>query len=86
MIYHVSNYEAEEKNITFEVELSANIIQNTKSEIFDKEKFKGLTQEEIIDYFSSMAAIDSVRVKFSPFWVKKAPRFSDHIEIIVNNN
>ncbi|MCD4705359.1 hypothetical protein K8R66_04775 [bacterium] len=83
--YSISNYAEEEKNVTLDVSLSANIIKDSQSEAFDTEKFKDLSQEEIIDYFKLMPAIESVRVKFSPFWVKKAPKMSDHIEIIISN-
>lgn len=83
--YSISNYVAEEKNATLEVELSANVTQSANSEIFAKDRLKNLTQEEIIDYFSEQPAIESIEVSFSPFWVKKAPQMSNHIEIIVNN-
>lgn len=83
--YSISNYVAEEKNATLEVELSANVTQSANSEIFAKDRLKNLTQEEIIDYFSEQPAIESIEVIFSPFWVKKAPQMSNHIEIIVNN-
>lgn len=83
--YDITNYAADEKSITLEVELSAEVMQNTRSESLDKGKFKGLTQREIIDYLDTLPAMDSVEVIFSPFWVKQAPRFSDHIEIIINS-
>ena len=83
--YNVSNYSGNEKSATLNVSLSANIVRDSQAEAFDTEKFKGLTQEEIIDYFKLMPAIESVRVKFSPFWVKKAPQMSDHIEVVISD-
>jgi hypothetical protein len=84
--YSINNYVTEEKNATLDVELSAHVIQSSESEIFDKERLKNLTQEEIIEYFSQQPAIESVKVVFSPFWVKKAPQMSNHINLIINKN
>lgn len=83
--YSINNYVTEEKNVTLDVELSAHVIQSSESETFNKERLKNLTQQEIIEYFSEQPAIESVKVVFSPFWVKKAPQMSNHIEIIINN-
>ncbi len=81
--YTIGNYSAEEKSANIEAELSADVKQNTGSENFDPAKFKGLSQEEIIDYFRVMPGIETVRVNFWPFWVTKAPKLSNHIKIIV---
>lgn len=83
-LYKIGNYNEDEKNVSLEVSLSANVVQNSSAEIFNKDKFKGLNQEEIIDYFKTVPGIESVRVQFSPFWVKKAPKMSNHIELIFN--
>jgi hypothetical protein len=83
--YSISDYEAEEKNATLDVALSANVIQSSNSESFNKERLKGLSQQEIIEYFSGQPAIESIEVIFFPFWVKKAPQMTNHIEIIVSN-
>ncbi len=81
--YTIGNYSAEEKSASIEAELTADVKQNTSSENFDPAKFKGLSQEEIIDYFRVMPGIKTVRVNFWPFWVTKAPKLSNHIKIIV---
>ncbi len=83
--YIVSNYINAEKSASLDVSFSAQVIQGAEAEVFNKERFKGLTQQEIIDYFNQIPAINSVGVSFSPFWVKKAPKLSDHIEIIISN-
>lgn len=81
--YTLGTYSEEEKSATIEAELTADVKQNTSSENFDPAKFKGLSQEEIIDYFRVIPGIEKVRVNFWPFWVTKAPKLSNHIEIIV---
>lgn len=84
--YSINNYVTEEKNATLDVELFAHVVQSSESETFNKERLKNLTQEEIIEYFSEQSAIESVKVVFSPFWVKKAPQMSNHIDLIINND
>lgn len=81
--YHVSAYVSEEKSATIESELQANVVSDTNAEAFNTEKFKGLTQEEIIDYFRVIPGVENVKVKFTPFWVKKAPKMTDHIKVII---
>ncbi len=85
LVFSISDYAAEEKNATLDVELSANVVQSSNSEVFNKERLKGLSQQEIIEYFSEQPAIESIKVVFSPFWVKKAPQMVNHIEIIISN-
>ena len=85
LVYSINNYEEEEKSVTLGVELSADVIQSTNSEIFDKERLKDLNQQEIIDYFKEQPAIESIKVVFSPFWVKKAPKMANRIQIIISN-
>ncbi len=83
--YSISNYASDEKNATLDVEMSAHVVQSSNSEIFNKERLKGLSQEEIIKYFSEQPAIESIKVIFSPFWVKKAPQMVNHIKLIIKN-
>lgn len=82
-LYKVTNYSSEEKSATIEAELSANVIQSSDAEILKTDKFKSLTQEEIIDYFRVIPGVENVKVKFTPFWVKKAPKMTDHIKVII---
>jgi hypothetical protein len=83
--YSVSSYVAEEKSATLDVEMSAHVIQSADTESFSKERLKALSQEEIIEYFSAQPGIESIEVVFFPFWVKKAPKMVDHIEMIISN-
>ncbi len=82
-IYKITNYSSQEKSVTMDAELSANVIQDSESELFKTDKFKSLTQQEIIDYFRVIPGIENVKVKFSPFWVKKAPKMANHIKVII---
>jgi len=83
--YSINNYEEEEKSVILGVELSAEVMRSTNSEIFDKERLKSLTQAEIINYFKEQPAIESIEVIFFPFWVKRAPQMANHIKIIIND-
>lgn len=74
-----------------EVDLSTNqaIIETSfkakvsvKQDILEinKDKLIGLTESEVNDYLSQFQ-VDKSEVEFFPFWVKKVPKFKDHIII-----
>ncbi len=46
----------------------------------------GMSEDEIRTYFKNIDEIESARIVLSPFWVKKMPRDSGRIKVIINNN
>ncbi len=52
-------------------------------ELLKPERFVGFKAEEVIQTLTQSESIASVRVQFSPFWLRRVPRLTDHIEIIV---
>lgn len=52
-------------------------------ELLKPERFIGFKAEEVIQTLTQSESIASVRVQFSPFWLRRVPRLTDHIEIIV---
>lgn len=55
-----------------------------ESTAFDKTNLAGLSKARVIEYFRTIPAVESVEVKFRPFWVRRVPGAKDHIEIIIS--
>lgn len=49
--------------------------------IFNRDKLVNKDRQEINSYFSNFDTVQSVEVRFSPFWVTHAPKLKDHIEV-----
>lgn len=52
-------------------------------DILDTKRLTGKTKSEIEALFAGSDEIESVEVRFSPFWVKKTPTFPENISIVV---
>lgn len=57
---------------------------SASSPVFDKALLTGLTKARVLEYFRTIPGVDSVTVKFRPFWVRRVPGAKDHIEIIIS--
>jgi len=79
--YKVENFNFEKQEATIKVKFSAVATPKLSSPIFDRDNVIGKDTQEIKAYFSNYEQIKSVEIKFSPFWVRKAPSLKDHIEI-----
>ncbi|MBU4421512.1 hypothetical protein KKB41_00930 [Patescibacteria group bacterium] len=65
------------------VAIEGKTIINSNSQIFDKEKMAGMSAEEVKEYLSQYAGVESVEIKFFPFWLDKVPKLRDHIKVVV---
>ncbi len=79
--YSVESYDLKTESAMLAVKYTANIIPRLSNPIFDRDKVAGHDAQEIKAYFSHFDQIKEVQIKFSPFWVTKAPQLKDHIEI-----
>jgi hypothetical protein len=79
--YDVMEYDQAKQTATLEVTYAAAIVPRLSSLIFNRDKITGKDTQEIKAYFSNFDSVKSVTIKFSPFWVTKAPTLKDHIEI-----
>ena len=83
LTYSLESYDVDNKTASAKVHLEGTMVLNSSSPILDKEKLKGLDEQEVKLYLNSFQAIKDVEVKFSPFWVSSVPKLKDHIEIEV---
>jgi len=81
LTYTVENFNFDNQTATLKVKFSASAVPKLSSPIFDRENIVNKDTQEINAYFSNYEQIKSVEIKFSPFWVRRAPSLKDHIEI-----
>lgn len=79
--YSVESYDLENESATLAVKYTDNVIPRLSSTMFNRDEVVGKDAQEIKTYFSHFDQIKDVQIKFSPFWVRKAPQLKDHIEI-----
>lgn len=68
-------------------QLKSNIIGiaviSENNSVFDRDKFKSMSVEELKSSLSNIEDIEKVEIKMFPGWMKKMPYFQDHILIKV---
>ncbi len=79
--YSVERYDLKNQAAEIKVYLEGGAALREDSLILNKDKIVGLSKKEAEDYFKSFSVIESVEIKFSPFWVQKIPKLRDHIKI-----
>ncbi|MBI2483645.1 hypothetical protein HYV71_00470 [Candidatus Uhrbacteria bacterium] len=57
-------------------------IRSEDTSQFNRANLTGLTKEQVMQYFDVYDDIDSVNVRFYPFWVQRTPMLIDHIHIL----
>lgn len=63
--------------------VDAPLVIGIDHEVLDTKRLTGKTKSEIEALFAGSDEIESVEVRFSPFWVKKTPTFPENISIVV---
>jgi len=79
----VETYDPVNGSANLKVDLVGKTIFNQDSDILDKAKLAGKSKAEVQDYLSKFPGIESVEIKFFPFWLKSVPKLRDHIKVIV---
>jgi hypothetical protein len=79
--YHVQEHDLDNQTASLEATYTAQAVPRLSNPIFNRDKITGKDAQTIKEYFSNFDEVKSVAIKFSPFWVTKAPTLKDHIEI-----
>ncbi|MFA5070646.1 MAG: hypothetical protein WC528_05200 [Patescibacteria group bacterium] len=79
--YTVEGFDLIDKTASLKVNASGSGQIKLSSAIFNRDNLVNKDRQQITAYFSEFDTIENVEVKFSPFWVFKAPALKDHIEI-----
>ncbi len=83
LTYDIVAIDVANQTATVEASLSGQSVIRLNSEAFAKDRLKGLTEAEVYQHFAEVAGVESVRVRFFPFWVNRVPQLLDHIDIRV---
>ena len=79
--YTVENFDLTTKTAVLKVTAEGLGQIKLSSTIFNRDNLINKDRQQITAYFSDFDTIEKVEVKFSPFWIFKAPALKDHIEI-----
>jgi hypothetical protein len=83
IVYTLEKYDPQGQIITFKISYNTETGITKNNKIFNKSNLIGLEESEVIDYFMGFEDVKSVKVDFSPFWVKRVPNLIDRIELIL---
>jgi hypothetical protein len=84
LIYEVEKIDATNHLAQIKSNISGIMVISESNSVFDLEKLKKMSVEELKSSLSGVEGIESVEVKMFPSWLKKMPFFTDHILINVN--
>lgn len=83
LVFSVNSYDIDTESASLNVSLSALVIPQQTHQMFDTSNLTGKNESEISRYYKNFDLVKNATVKFSPFWVTKAPNQKDHIDIKV---
>lgn len=63
------------------VSVSGRSAVSIRNPVFDLEKLKGRSLDDVQAYFEDIEGVERVDVAFRPYWFKRMPYLRDHIEI-----
>ena len=77
----LDTYNLETKTATLKVYAQGQVIITLNNPLLNKNPLIGKNEKEVKSYLEKFPEIESVEIKFSPFWVRSVPILRDHIEI-----
>jgi hypothetical protein len=86
IIYSLDNYDPISQTATIKATFTGTMILKGNSEVINPEQLVNLTADQIGVYLKSQSEIQSFNLKFSPYFMNRAPSLVDRIKIIINKN
>lgn len=66
---------------TIEVTLTGVAAVDETHPLFDRDRFIGKAEKDVVAILSADSDIKDVSISFSPFWIKRMPTLKDHIDL-----
>ncbi|MFH1712153.1 MAG: hypothetical protein ABH846_02870 [Patescibacteria group bacterium] len=82
----VQSVDVESETASLSLYLDGMAVVSTGAEALDLDRFVGKSGEEVVTLLESSDAIESAKVEFTPFWLKRVPTLQDHVRIIVEKS
>jgi len=79
--YSVDSLDYDNRAATLKVHFAGSVQIKLSSSIFDRSNIVNKDKQTIQAYFANFEEVKEVKIRFSPFWVFRAPALEDHIEI-----
>lgn len=83
IVYFIESYNPDEPSASIRVYAEGRAVLNRKNEIFSVDLLAGMSEEEVLEYLQQFPEIQHVEVKFSPSWLRRVPRSSEKIEVVI---
>ncbi len=80
-VYSIDRHDLENKTADVKIEVVAQMILKSDTDIIKTDRLVGLTREQLDDYLSSLREIAGYEVKFTPRWINKVPALADHVKV-----
>lgn len=81
LIYVIEKYDMDNKLVQIKSTINGVAVLRADSPILDTSKLVKLSSAEVQSYLENFEDIEKAEITFFPAWVKKMPRFPDHIII-----
>jgi hypothetical protein len=81
IIYSFESYDEETKSATIKASFPGKMVLKGDQEVVDKESLVNLSGEQIKAYLISQPEVKDFELKFSPSFIKRAPRLVDRIDV-----
>jgi len=79
--YNLNNFDLEQGMANINAIFAGKMSLKKESEVINKNKLIGLTNEQLIQYLNSIPEIAGYEIKFFPSFIKKVPNLVDRIDI-----
>lgn len=86
-IYRFDSYDEDKEEVLVKATFVGKMMPKSSKSIINREEILDLNADQIATYLREKTEVDSFQLKFSPVFVKKAPKIVDRIEVnIINEN
>ncbi len=77
----VKGVDVTNERATIELTLSGVAAVDETHPLFDRDRFIGKAEKEVVAILSADSDIKEITITFSPFWIKRMPTLKDHIDL-----
>ncbi|MGB9609285.1 MAG: hypothetical protein ACPL3E_02825, partial [Minisyncoccia bacterium] len=79
--YRLKSYDKENQKATLEIYIAGQTMLSENSDLLAKNYFINKTKEEIKNYLQNIKDVEKFKIRFSPFFIKRAPKNENKIII-----